>query len=80
MYGPVVKLQPPLEKRTNQISVRLSDAEIQRLDELVEALRKQWKRDDIDRLDVVRSAIEAAWEEICGGAASSTSVKVKRSK
>ena len=43
--------------------MRLSDAEIQRLDELVEALRKQWKRDDIDRLDVVRSAIEAAWEE-----------------
>ena len=62
----MVKLQPPSEKRTNQISVRLSDVEIQRLDELVEALRKQWKRDDVDRLDVVRSAIEAAWDETCG--------------
>lgn len=60
-----MKLQPPSEKRTNQISVRLSDAEIQRLDELVVVLRKQWKRDDIDRLDVVRSAIEAAWQEVC---------------
>lgn len=60
-----MKLQPPSEKRTNQISVRLSDAEIQRLDELVEALRKQWKRDDVDRLDVVRSAIEAAWQDVC---------------
>lgn len=61
-----MKLQPPSEKRTNQLSVRLSDAEIQRLDELVAELRKQWKRDDVDRLDVVRSAIEAAWQETCG--------------
>lgn len=60
-----MQLQPPTEKRTNQISVRLSDAELQRLDELVEALRKQWKRNDIDRIDVARSAIEAAWQEIC---------------
>ena len=62
----MVKLQPPTEKRTNQISVRLSDAELQRLDEVVAVLRKQWKRDDVDRLDVVRSAIDAAWDEVCG--------------
>jgi hypothetical protein len=61
-----VQLQPPTEKRTNQISVRLSDAELQRLDELVETLRKQWKRNDIDRIDVARSAIDAAWQEVCG--------------
>jgi len=61
-----VQLQPPSEKRTNQISIRLSDVELQRLDELVAALRKQWKRDDIDRIDVARSAIEAAWQQLCG--------------
>lgn len=61
-----MQLQPPTEKRTNQISVRLSDAELQRLDELVQVLRKQWKRDDIDRIDVARSAIDAAWQEVCG--------------
>lgn len=62
-----VKLIPPSEKRTNQLSVRLSDSELRRLDELVTALRIAWNRDDIDRIDVMRSAVDAAWQEICGG-------------
>ncbi|HAN92754.1 MAG TPA: hypothetical protein DCQ33_11855 [Nitrospira sp.] len=70
-----MQLQPPTEKRTNQISIRLSDAELQRLDELVETLRKQWKRDDIDRIDVARSAIDAAWQEVCGSGASGRRAK-----
>lgn len=60
-----MKLLPPTEKRVHQVSVRLSEAELNKLDQLVETLRKKWGRLDVDRIDILRSAIEAVWQELC---------------
>lgn len=60
-----MRLQPPNEKRVHQLSIRLAESELRKLDDLVVTLQSKWNRPDIDRIDVIRSALEAAWQEVC---------------
>lgn len=55
---------PPDPPRPHTLSIRLSDEEKAQLEELQTALARYWKRDRIERADVVRAALELLQTEL----------------
>lgn len=55
---------PPEPPRPHMISIRLSDEEKANLDHTQELLAKHWKRDKIERADVLRAALTMLREEL----------------
>lgn len=55
---------PPDPPRPHTLSIRLSDEEKAQLEALQAALARYWKRDRIERADVVRAALELLQTEL----------------
>lgn len=55
---------PPDPPRPHTLSIRLSDEEKAQLEALQASLARYWKRDRIERADVVRAALELLQTEL----------------
>lgn len=59
-----VTLPPPPAQRNRVVSFRFSDEELERIDRATEELKQHWKRDKVERADVVRAGLTLLFAEL----------------